>query len=69
MNTHSHYFLDAIEVYSKKHGVADKCRYYLSDSKDGVAFMTDVTGNTELIYKKLARPLQTLENERYRDED
>ena len=69
LNTHSHYFLDAIEVYSRKHGVADKCRYYLSDSKDGVAFMTDVTGNTEQIYKKLARPLQTLENERYRDED
>lgn len=69
LNTHSHYFLDAIEVYSKKHGVADKCRYYLSDSKDGVAFMTDVTGNTEQIYKKLARPLQTLENERYRHED
>lgn len=69
LNTHSHYFLDAIEVYSKKHGVENNCRYYLSDIKDGIAFMTDVTGNTEMIYKKLARPLQTLENERYCDED
>ena len=30
LNTHSHYFLDAIEVYSKKHGVSDVCQYYLS---------------------------------------
>lgn len=69
INTHSHYFLDAIEVYSRKHGVADQCRYYLSTLSGHFATMTDVTGDTELIYQKLARPLQRLENERYRNED
>lgn len=69
LNTHSHYFLDAIEVYSKKHGVSDVCRYYLSSMDGEFAAIENVTGNTEKIYKKLARPLQQLENERYRNED
>ena len=30
LNTHSPYFLNAIEVYAAKYGVDDKCKYYLS---------------------------------------
>lgn len=69
LNTHSHYFLDAIEVYSKKHGVSNACQYYLSSMDGEFAVIENVTGNTEKIYKKLASPLQQLENERYHDED
>lgn len=69
LNTHSHYFLDAIEVYSKKHGVSNACQYYLSYMDGEFAAMENVTGNTEKIYQKLARPLQRLENERYHNED
>ena len=69
LNTHSHYFLDAIEVYSQKHGVSDACQYYLSSMDGEFAVMENVTGNTEKIYQKLARPLQRLENERYHNED
>lgn len=69
LNTHSHYFLDAIEVYSKKHGVSNVCQYYLSSMNGEFAAMENVTGNTEKIYQKLARPLQRLENERYHNED
>lgn len=68
LNTHSHYFLDAIETYSQKHDVVNSCRYYLASLDGNFASIEDVTGNTEEIYKKLARPLQRLENERYRDE-
>ena len=68
LNTHSPYFLSAIEVFSEKHAVLDKCKYYLSDADDagesGV-IITDVSGRTELIYKKLADPLQLLEDIRY----
>lgn len=28
LNTHSPYFLNAIEVYTVKYGVDDKCKYY-----------------------------------------
>ena len=69
LNTHSHYFLDAVEVYSKKHGVNNNCKYYLSSLDGEFAKIENVTGNTEAIYQKLARPLQQLENERYQDED
>ena len=69
LNTHSHYFLDAIEVYSKKHGVSNACQYYLSSIDGEFAVIENVTGNTEKIYKKLASPLQQLENERYHNED
>ena len=68
LNTHSHYFLDAIDVYSHKHGVSEKCRYYLAEDKGGAATIEDVTDNIERIYDKLSRSLQVLENERYRDD-
>lgn len=64
LNTHSPYFLNAIEVYSAKHGVDDKCKYYLASTQGDVATIDDVTGCIESIYSQLARPLQDLENER-----
>lgn len=64
LNTHSPYFLNAIEVYTVKYGVDDKCKYYLAFSKDDISNIEDVTDNIEAIYSKLARPLQDLENER-----
>ena len=67
LNTHSPYFLEAIEVYSKKHGIEEKCRYYLSENTEDGAVIRDVTDCTGKIYKKLAEPFQTLENVRYED--
>ena len=64
LNTHSPYFLNAIEVYAVKHGIDDKCKYYLASSNAEVSNIEDVTNNIEAIYSKLARPLQDLENER-----
>ncbi len=68
LNTHSPYFLNAIEVYSKKYGIDKECRYYLADETDGSTILMDVTDNTEEIYAKLARPLQELENLEYSNE-
>lgn len=65
LNTHSPYFLNAIEVYAAKHGVSDKCKYYLAEMDGQCSKVEDVTDNIEKIYNKLARPLQKLENERY----
>lgn len=66
LNTHSPYFLNAIEVYAVKYGMNDRCKYYLANSQDDMSTIEDVTNNIELIYSKLARPLQELENERGR---
>ncbi|WP_417333433.1 AAA family ATPase [Gordonibacter urolithinfaciens] len=65
LNTHSPYFLNAIEVYSSKHAIANRCRYYLAELQDSTSIIEDVTNSTEAIYAKLAQPLQDLESEVY----
>lgn len=66
LNTHSPYFLNAIEIYSAKHCIADKCKYYLAYNDGNISEFEDVTNNTEKIYNKLARPFQKLEDEKAR---
>ena len=68
LNTHSPYFLQAIEVFAEKYCIDDKCEYYLSYNDHEESFVKSVTGNLEEIYAKLARPLQVLENLRYADD-
>ena len=66
MSTHSPYFLNAIEVYSKKHAVDGLCSYYLADTcADGRSRFADISGSTEIAYEKLAAPFDTLEREEY----
>lgn len=67
LNTHSPYFLNAIEVYAARYDVAEQCRYYMASISQDVAAFENVTDHIELIYSKLASPLQELENERYRN--
>ena len=54
-------------MYSAKHGITDACRYYLSRNEGDFSYIDDVTDDVEQIYKKLARPLQILEDVRYND--
>lgn len=63
--THSPYFLNAIEVYSKKHGIENSCNYYLAENEEQSSVFRNVNKNLEAIYQQLARPIQVLENERY----
>ena len=65
LNTHSPYFLRAIQVYSAKYEMADKCKYYMSKLVDDKkASIFDVSDDVDKIFEKLAQPLQVLENER-----
>lgn len=69
LNTHSPYFLRAIQVYSAKYERSDVCKYYLSElDKKGKAYITDVTDNVDKIFAKLADPLQKLEDERWKND-
>lgn len=67
LNTHSPYFLRAIQVYSAEHGIADRCKYYMSELTEDRADIVDVTENTEKIYEKLSRPLQILSDKEWAD--
>lgn len=66
LNTHSPYFLRAIQVYSAKYETSDVCSYYMSEiCQTGKICVTDVTNNVDKIFEKLSRPLQKLEDERW----
>lgn len=60
LNTHSPYFLDALEVYSARYSIADKCKYYLSHNVGNMSEVEDVTGSIDKIYEKLLVPVQDL---------
>lgn len=62
LNTHSPYLLEAIEVYSKKYDVQEKCKYYLATNVNNFSSIEDVTNNLEAIYSTFAAPFQILEN-------
>ena len=68
LNTHSPYFLQAIEVYAAKYEIADKCKYYLAQLEGDMSIINDVSDSTETIYKLLAKPFQDLENVRYEND-
>ena len=68
VNTHSPYFLRAIQVYSTKHETSDRCNYYLAENiADNMADIRNVNGNTNEIYKLLYHPFQQLDDEPYYD--
>lgn len=60
INTHSPYFIRAIEVYSSKHETDMTTKYYLAKHENGISGIEDVTDSTEKIYGLLAEPLDRL---------
>ena len=69
INTHSPYFVEAIEVFVEKYGIKDKTNFYLSELNNNESVFKNVTKETEKIYKQLAAPFQTLENLRWSEDD
>jgi predicted ATPase len=65
LTTHSPYFLNAVEVYSKKYGINAQCNYYLAETHGDIADVHEVTGNVDKVYKQLAVPFQKLEDISY----
>ena len=61
INTHSPYFLRAIDVFSKKYETGDSVKYYLSYNEKDSSKMKDVTLSISEIYKVLTEPLQRIE--------
>lgn len=65
VTTHSPYFMDAINLFSVKHGLDHKVNYYLSSIEENRVNMTCVTDNVDLIYQKMASPIQMLDTLRH----
>lgn len=67
INSHSPYFINAIDVYAKKYNIRNTCKFYLAKDMDkthNASEIIDVSENIEEINKLLFIPLQELENER-----
>lgn len=56
VTTHSAHFLEAIQVYSQKYNLTDKCTYYLSKTDGNGCMFEDVTDEPEKILGQLVEP-------------
>lgn len=65
VTTHSSHFLEAIEYYSKKYGLLNKCKYYMANLEDGLAVFEDVTLSLDKVYKKMITPSLLLDQLKY----
>lgn len=65
VTTHSPYFVDAVNLFSCKYNINHKVNYYLSSNEDDGVRMENVTENIDMIYKKMASPIQILDTLRY----
>lgn len=65
LNTHSPYFLEAIETYSEIYGRENICKYYLAKNiENNMSVIREVDHNEE-IYNLLADPFRILHSVRY----
>ena len=62
LTTHSPYFLYAVELFTKKYEINEKCKIYFSKKKDEKAILSDVTDDTGIIFKSLSTPFFKLED-------
>lgn len=66
VTTHSPYFLDAIDLFSRKYGTRDKANFYLSEvTYSGGIQIEDVGDSVEHIYQKMVSPIELLDTLRY----
>jgi len=61
LNTNSPYFVEAVELYTKKYGTAPQCKMYLLQTDGRACSPTDVTKDLEQIYAKFAKPMEELD--------
>jgi len=63
VNTHSFYFLAAIEDYSKIHEIENNCNYYLVERKENHSSVSDHTNTLNELYLRFSEPMDELENQ------
>jgi len=63
INTHSFYFLAAIEDYSKIHEIDQNCNYYLVERKENHSSVSDHTNTLNELYLRFSEPMDELENQ------
>jgi hypothetical protein len=61
VSSHSPYFLQALEAYTKHYSVEHLAKFYLSSKRDGICSFKDITNNLEPLYDLLAVPMEKID--------
>lgn len=69
ITTHSSNFLEAIEYYSKKNKLYDKCGFYLAKIQDDRSYYDNVTSDASAIYRQMVESSIRLERLNYEMEE
>lgn len=69
LTTHSSHFLEALQLYAHRHGIAKKCNYYLTGQGDYGCVLEDMTDDITQIYSQLVDPSIILNQMRYEAEE
>ena len=69
VTTHSRDFFEAINIYSKKYSIVDKCHYYLSNEIEGEVGFRNVSNNVDEIYNQLVAPSRLLDKIKFELEE
>lgn len=69
VTTHSRDFFEAIEIYSKKYEILDKCSFYVSKKHESGIEFEDVSEDRVLIYKHLVEPSRFLDKIKFEMEE
>ncbi|MGI4835071.1 MAG: AAA family ATPase [Janthinobacterium lividum] len=60
VSSHSPYFIQAIEAYSKIYKMENLTKFYVSEKNEGSCTLRDITNNPEPLYKLLADPMKRI---------
>lgn len=61
VTTHSPYFVEALDLYSRKHEISSGVNYYASRvDSHGVGYIEDIEGKIEKIYQQMVDPIALL---------
>jgi len=65
VTTHSKDFVEAIELFSQKYEIFDKCSFYISSESENGAVFNDLDGDVSEIYAHLISPSELLDKLRF----
>lgn len=62
INSHSSYFIEALNLYSKKHNIKDRTEFYAFDYQDNQNRLSNVTNSLSFIFNRLNKPYDILDD-------
>ena len=62
VTTHSHFFVDAVDLFTRKHNCSDKARFYVATQEQNSTSFREVEGDLDRIYDEMSDAVNQLDN-------